>query len=100
MNPAEDELPTGWSLDKQSYVEMFRRPSNKPLTQVVVIIPVVESERQFISFWRQICENMGAVVLLPDKPGTETFGERVLVKKIRDTCYISVLTFRSDGRVR
>ena len=68
VNPAEDELPTGWSLDKQSYVEMFRRPSNKPLTQVVVIIPVVESERQFISFWRQICENIGAVVLLPDKP--------------------------------
>ncbi|XP_076757867.1 uncharacterized protein LOC143427536 [Xylocopa sonorina] len=67
VNPAENELPAGWSLEKNSYVEMFQRSSNKPLTQVVVIIPVVESEKQFASFWRQICENAGAIVLLADK---------------------------------
>lgn len=70
MNPAEDKLPAGWSLDKKSYIEMFQRSSNKPLTQVVVIIPIVEPEKQFTILWRQICENVGAVVLLADKPGT------------------------------
>ncbi|XP_012238586.1 uncharacterized protein LOC100746532 [Bombus impatiens] len=67
VNPAEDGLPAGWSLDKNSYIEMFQRQSNKPLTQVVVIIPVVESEKQFAPFWRQICENAGAVIILADK---------------------------------
>ncbi|XP_034193351.2 uncharacterized protein LOC117610270 [Osmia lignaria lignaria] len=70
VNPAEDELPAGWSLDKQSYVEMFQRPSNKPFTRIIVIIPVLESNKQFVTFWRQICENAGACVLLADKPDT------------------------------
>ncbi|XP_076290946.1 uncharacterized protein LOC143214149 [Lasioglossum baleicum] len=80
VNPAEDELPAGWSLDKKSYVEMFQRPGNKPLTEVVVIIPNIESEKLFITFWRKICENAGAVVLLADKPDTmEGFGEGTVV---------------------
>lgn len=73
VNPAEDGLPAGWSLDKNSYIEMFQRQSNKPLTQVVVIIPVVESEKQFAPFWRQICENAGAVIILADKAGMNIF---------------------------
>ncbi|KOC62284.1 Tumor suppressor p53-binding protein 1 [Habropoda laboriosa] len=80
VNPAENELPVGWSLNKNSYIDMFQRPSNKPLTQVVVIIPFVESEKQFAPFWRQICENAGAVVLLADKPDTmESFVEGTVV---------------------
>ncbi|XP_076243075.1 uncharacterized protein LOC143184606 [Calliopsis andreniformis] len=80
VSPAEDELPAGWSIEKQSYIEMFQRSSNKPLTQVVVIIPVVESKRQFIAFWRVVCENAGAVVLLADKPDAmEGFGEGTVV---------------------
>ncbi|XP_017890609.1 uncharacterized protein LOC108631281 [Ceratina calcarata] len=80
INPAENELPAGWSLEKNSYVEMFRRPSNKPLSQVVVIIPVVESEKQFSSFWQQICENAGAVVLLAEKQDAmESFVEGTVV---------------------
>ncbi|XP_078046282.1 uncharacterized protein LOC144474828 [Augochlora pura] len=80
VNPAEDELPAGWSLDKKSYVEMFQRSSNKPLTNVVVIIPNIESEKLFITFWRKICENAGAVVLLADKPDTmEGFAEGTVV---------------------
>lgn len=75
VSPAEDELPAGWSIDKQSYVEMFQRSSNKPLTQVIVIFPVVESDKQFATFWRQVCENAGAVVLLADKPGKDIFLE-------------------------
>ncbi|XP_033335111.2 uncharacterized protein LOC117225554 [Megalopta genalis] len=80
VNPAEDELPAGWSLDKKSYVEMFQRPSNKPLTKVIVIIPNIESEKLFVTFWRKICENAGAVVLLADKPDTmEGFAEGTVV---------------------
>lgn len=70
VNPAENELPTGWSLEKNAYVEIFERHSSKPLNQIIVIIPVTESNKQFVSFWRQICENAGAVVLLADKPDT------------------------------
>lgn len=66
INPAGWSLPVGWSLEKQSYIEVFQRPNKKPLSQVIVIIPVMESEKKFTSFWRQICENAGAVVLLPD----------------------------------
>ncbi|XP_003699282.2 uncharacterized protein LOC100877346 [Megachile rotundata] len=70
VNPAEDKLPTGWSLEKNSYVEMFQRHNSKPLNQIIVIIPVTEFNKQFVTFWRQICENAGAVVLLADKPDT------------------------------
>ncbi|XP_076167301.1 uncharacterized protein LOC143146681 [Ptiloglossa arizonensis] len=80
VNPAEDKLPAGWSLDKKSYIEMFQRSSNKPLTQVVVIIPIVEPEKQFTILWRQICENVGAVVLLADKPDAmESFVEGTII---------------------
>ncbi|XP_043264809.1 uncharacterized protein LOC122404687 [Colletes gigas] len=80
VNPAEDKLPAGWSLDKKSYVEMFQRPDKKPLNQVVVIIPVIQSEKQFTTLWRQICENAGAVVLLADKPDAmESFVEGTVV---------------------
>ncbi|CAK9799009.1 TP53-binding protein 1 [Anthophora quadrimaculata] len=80
VKPAENELPVGWSLNKHSYIDMFQRPSTKPLTQVVIIIPLVESEKQFAPFWRQICENAGAVVLLADKPDTmESFVEGTVV---------------------
>ncbi|XP_043506794.1 uncharacterized protein LOC122527053 [Frieseomelitta varia] len=80
VNPAENGLPAGWSLEKNAYIEMFQRPSNKPLTQVVVIIPVVESEKQFAPFWRQVCENAGAVVILADKRGAvESFEQGTVV---------------------
>lgn len=52
---------------------MFQRSSNKPLAQVVIIIPFLESQKQFATFWRQICENTGAVVLLAEKPGMKNF---------------------------
>ncbi|XP_053983485.1 uncharacterized protein LOC128878885 [Hylaeus volcanicus] len=80
VNPAEDELPVGWSLDKKSYVDMFQRSDDKPLKHVVVIIPVLECEKQFTILWRQICENAGAVVLLVDKPDAmESFVEGTVV---------------------
>ncbi|XP_076648812.1 uncharacterized protein LOC143356758 [Halictus rubicundus] len=80
VNPAEDELPAGWSLDKKSYVEMFQRPGNKPLTEVVVIIPNTEFQKLFVTFWRKVCENAGAVVLLADKPDTmEGFADGTVV---------------------
>ncbi|PBC32602.1 Tumor suppressor p53-binding protein [Apis cerana cerana] len=80
VNLAEDELPSGWSLEKNSYVEMFQRSSNKPLAQVVIIIPFLESQKQFATFWRQICENTGAVVLLAEKPDAmESFVQGTIV---------------------
>ena len=66
-------------MEKNAYIEMFQRPSNKPLTQVVVIIPVVESEKQFAPFWRQVCENAGAVVILADKPGITVIRDNEMI---------------------
>ncbi|KAG7207764.1 hypothetical protein KM043_009374 [Ampulex compressa] len=80
VNPDEDKLPSGWSLEKKSYIEMFQRPSNKPLTQVIVIIPTLESNKEFAPFWRIICENAGAVVLLADSSETiESFVEGTVI---------------------
>ncbi|XP_012276833.1 TP53-binding protein 1 [Orussus abietinus] len=70
VNAAEDELPAGWSLDKRNYVEMYQRTNQKPLTHFVVVIPIIRSDNEFVPFWRQICENAGATVLLTDKPGS------------------------------
>lgn len=86
VNPAENGLPAGWSLEKNAYIEMFQRPSNKPLTQVVVIIPVVESEKQFAPFWRQVCENAGAVVILADKPDAVEIFEQGTVVLTNSLC--------------
>lgn len=80
INPAGWSLPVGWSLDKQSYIEVFQRSSTKPLTQVIIIIPIIESDKKFTSFWRQICENAGAVVLLADSSESmEGFAEGAVV---------------------
>ncbi|XP_070172689.1 enolase-phosphatase E1 [Polyergus mexicanus] len=69
VNAAEDALPTGWSLQKKAYVEMFQADKSKPLLENIVIIPNLVSVRQFITFWRQVCENAGAVVLIADNLG-------------------------------
>ncbi|XP_050461708.1 uncharacterized protein LOC126856852 [Cataglyphis hispanica] len=69
VNAAEDALPTGWSLQKRTYVETFQADKSKPLLENIVIIPNLVSDRQFITFWRQVCENAGAVVLIADNLG-------------------------------
>ncbi|XP_066595932.1 uncharacterized protein [Prorops nasuta] len=66
VNPAENVLPAGWSLENQKYIEFYDRTSSKPLAETIIIIPNLESEYKFGSFWRQICENAGAVVLLAE----------------------------------
>lgn len=73
VNAAEDALPTGWSLQKKAYVEMFEADKSKPLLENIVIIPNLVSVRQFTTFWRQVCENAGAVVLIADNLGISFF---------------------------
>lgn len=70
MNEAEEVLPTGWSLQKKAYVETYQASENKPLSEIVVIIPCLTSDEQFAPFWRQVCENAGAVVLIIENAGT------------------------------
>ncbi|XP_043486768.1 serine-rich adhesin for platelets-like [Polistes fuscatus] len=80
VNPSEFILPAGWSLEKESYIENFQRPNTKPLNQVIVIIPIIETDKKYTSFWRQICENAGAVVLLVDgSESMEGFAEGTVV---------------------
>lgn len=69
MNAAEDALPTGWSLQKKAYVETFQADKSKPLLENIVIIPNLVSDKEFTTFWRQVCENAGAVVLIADNLG-------------------------------
>ncbi|RLU20538.1 hypothetical protein DMN91_007149 [Ooceraea biroi] len=70
VNEAEEALPTGWSLYKQGYVEMFQVAGNKPLSKIVVIIPNLIYDKEFTTFWRQVCENAGAVVLIAEHSGS------------------------------
>lgn len=69
MSTAEHALPNGWSLLKKTYIEKFETSGNKPLSEVVVIIPSLVSDGQFATFWRQVCENAGAVVLIAEDSG-------------------------------
>jgi len=69
MNASEDALPTGWSFQKKAYVEMFQTTENKPLSKILVIIPNLVYDKEFITFWQKICENAGAVVLIAENPG-------------------------------
>lgn len=69
MNPAEEALPTGWSLQKRGYVEAFQARESKPLSNTFVIIPRLMEDIQFATFWQQVCENAGAVALIVDDSG-------------------------------
>lgn len=69
MNAADYALPTGWSLQKKTYVETFQVGKSKPLSEKIVIIPNLVSDEEFAIFWRQVCENAGAVVLIADNLG-------------------------------
>lgn len=69
MSAMEDALPTGWSLQKKAYVETFQVDKSKPLSENIVIIPNLISDIEFATFWRQVCENAGAVVLIADNLG-------------------------------
>lgn len=69
MNAAEEALPNGWSLQKRAYVEKFETSGKKPLSKVVVMIPYLISDPVFSSFWRLVCDNAGAVVLIVENSG-------------------------------
>lgn len=71
MNSAEEMLPTGWSLQRKAYVEAFQMEI-KPLSQLVVIIPNQLIDQQFATFWSQVCDNAGAVVLVAESSGTRS----------------------------
>ncbi|KYM98984.1 PREDICTED: uncharacterized protein LOC108777119 [Cyphomyrmex costatus] len=68
VNTAELALPNGWSLQKKTYIEAFETYGKKPLSEIVVIIPSLASINlpQFATFWRQVCENAGAIVLIAE----------------------------------
>lgn len=68
INLAEEVLPTGWSLQKRGYVEKYESKA-KPLSQFVVIIPNLLADPQFSAFWRQVCDNAGAVVIIAENSG-------------------------------
>ncbi|XP_032674745.1 microtubule-associated protein futsch-like [Odontomachus brunneus] len=65
VNSAEEMLPTGWSLQRRTYVEAFQIKI-KPLSQHVIIIPNQVTDQQFATFWSQVCDNAGAVVLVAE----------------------------------
>jgi len=69
VNASEDALPIGWSFQKKAYVEIFQTAGNKPLLKILVIIPNLIHDEEFITFWQQICENAGAVVLIAENSG-------------------------------
>lgn len=74
MNPSEEKLPAGWSIDRRSYVEMFNRRDQKPLMHTIVVIPYQEEcDKKFVSFWSRICENAGGNVRVVDNPGLYFF---------------------------
>ncbi|KAL6266928.1 hypothetical protein P5V15_000013 [Pogonomyrmex californicus] len=82
VNVAEHVLPTGWSLQKRGYVEKFEMSRSKPLEEIVVIIPSLSYDRQFATFWQQVCENAGAAVLIAeDSEAMETmdFASNIMV---------------------
>ncbi|XP_071565799.1 uncharacterized protein [Temnothorax nylanderi] len=65
VSRAEHALPNGWSCHKKTYVERYEaKYKNKPLSNVVVIIPSLAHDGQFATFWRQVCENAGAFTVL------------------------------------
>ncbi|XP_043480539.1 serine-rich adhesin for platelets-like [Leptopilina heterotoma] len=69
VNPSEEKLPAGWSIDRRSYVEMFNRRDQKPLMHTIVVIPYQEEcDKEFVSFWSRICENAGGNVRVVDNP--------------------------------
>ncbi|XP_072763554.1 uncharacterized protein [Anoplolepis gracilipes] len=68
VTQGEEELPTGWSLQKKKYVERFEA-KDKPLSETIVIIPNLVSDSWFVTFWRQVCDNAGAVVIIVDDLG-------------------------------
>ncbi|XP_018349931.1 PREDICTED: uncharacterized protein LOC108753087 [Trachymyrmex septentrionalis] len=83
INKAEVALPNGWSLQRKVYVEGHDAHTKKPLSKIVVIIPSLASINlpQFATFWRQVCEHAGAVVIIAENPDAmETnFADTVVV---------------------
>lgn len=69
MSAAENALPVGWSIHKKDYVEPFQANNRKPLSETVVIIPELKCDTQFATFWRQVCENAGAIVIIAESSG-------------------------------
>ena len=77
VNPSEEKLPAGWSIDKECYVEMFQRREQKPLTHIITVIPCKtkidradQVDKDFIAFWSRICENAGGTVRVVDDEGS------------------------------
>ncbi|XP_029162518.1 uncharacterized protein LOC114934067 [Nylanderia fulva] len=70
VSAAENALPTGWSFQKNAYVETFQTSKSKPLSEMIVIIPNLIYDRLFVILWEKVCENAGAVVLIAENLGS------------------------------
>ncbi|XP_043283659.1 TP53-binding protein 1-like [Venturia canescens] len=70
VSPSGELLPAGWSILKKSYVEMYQRRMGKPFEAlpVIFVIPVTPVNKEFVTFWRKVCENAGGGVLLVENP--------------------------------
>lgn len=69
VNMDQEELPAGWNLDKNTYVESYQRESNKPLSSITVAIPNLKEQVIFYDFWSKVCTNAGANVISIDNQG-------------------------------
>ena len=71
MNP--EELPSGWSLDRNKYFESYDRESNTPFADYAIAIPFIKENPNFSEFWSKICKNAGAQVTTVKDAGTTLF---------------------------
>ncbi|KAK0084225.1 hypothetical protein PV325_007437 [Microctonus aethiopoides] len=64
VNHNQEKLPAGWSLDRNSYIEMSERHSDKPFNHLIIAVPKLIGGEESTKFWTQIIENAGGTVRL------------------------------------
>ncbi|KAK0180504.1 hypothetical protein PV327_006136 [Microctonus hyperodae] len=64
VNHNQEKLPAGWSLDRNSYIEMSERPNDKPFNHLIIAVPKMIGVEESTKFWAQIIENAGGTVRL------------------------------------
>ncbi|XP_011496161.1 PREDICTED: tumor suppressor p53-binding protein 1-like [Ceratosolen solmsi marchali] len=83
IEPAEEELPAGWSLDKQAYIDIYQRPKNRPLEHTIIAIPLLECGQTFVEFWKKICENAGAAVQILENPDKSFMEVTIILANVK-----------------
>ncbi|XP_044736648.1 uncharacterized protein LOC123298626 [Chrysoperla carnea] len=57
------ELPIGWSLEKNKFIDSYHRKKDKPFQDLLIYL-APNVDKQFLKFWERVCSLAGGTIIV------------------------------------